>query len=111
MNPVIERLLKLVDECELNEKQLLRKLDISNASTITDWRTGKSQSPSIKNVIKFAKFFNVSTDYLLLGENTLTKLTEAENEWLNMYQQLSVNERKECVAFMKGYIAKGDFIE
>lgn len=88
MDTVIERILSLVEKCELNEKQILQKLEISNSSTISDWRNGKSKSPSIKNVIKFANFFGVSTDYLLTGSINSDTITKEEQEWLDLYRQL-----------------------
>lgn len=105
MDTVINRILSLVDKSELNEKQILQKLDISNSSTITDWRTGKSKSPSIKNVIKFADFFGVSTDYLLTGKINSDSITDEEREWLHLYNQLSDHNKIECSGFIKGYIA------
>lgn len=107
MNPVVERILYLVDKCELNEKQILNELDISNASTITDWRTGKSQSPSIKNIIKFAQFFNVSTDYLLTGKANYDNISEDEQSWLSLYKELSLCNseiQNECIGYIKGCI-------
>lgn len=110
MDAVIERILSLVDKSELNEKQILQKLDISNSSTITDWKKGKSKSPSIKNVIKFADFFGVSTDFLLTGKINSDSITEKEKEWLSLYQDLSLCEpsvQAECIGFVKGYIERG----
>lgn len=108
MEKVIDRILNLIDKCELNEKQILQELEISNSSTITDWRTGKSKSPSTKNIIKFANFFGVSTDYLLTGTINSDIITEEEKEWLDLYKQLSQidsHSKDECIGFVKGYIA------
>ncbi len=110
MDAVIERILNLIDKSEFNETQILKKLEISNSSTITDWRKGKSKSPSIKNVIKFANFFDVSTDYLLTGNVNFDNITEEEKEWLNLYKQLSQTDshiKDECIGFVKGYIERG----
>lgn len=110
MDSVISRILTLIDKSDLNEKQILTKLDISNSSTITDWRTGKSKSPSVKNVIKFADFFGVSTDFLLTGKINSDSITEDEKEWLALYNELSLCEpaiQNECIGFVKGYIERG----
>lgn len=111
MEAVIERILNLIDKSELNETQILKKLEISNSSTITDWRKGKSKSPSIKNVIKFANFFGVSTDYLLTGNINFDVISKEEQEWLDLYKQLSQtadsHTKDECIGFVKGYIERG----
>lgn len=38
-----------------------------NTSTLTQWKKGL-QKPSVDAIIKIAKHFGVTTDYLLLGE-------------------------------------------
>ena len=42
----------------------LAKIIASTQDTISLWELGKSY-PDVTNLIKLAKFFNVSTDYLL----------------------------------------------
>lgn len=116
MDPVIARILNLVDNSGITEKQILKELDISNASTITDWRTERSKTPSMKNIIKFANYFKVSTDFLLTGEEKHSELSGEEQEWLNLYRKLPSDSaiKSECIGFVKGYIVgkiplKGDF--
>lgn len=68
MDDTICRILALIKDNGLNDKQVLKELDVSTSSTlITDWRTGRSKSPQIKHIKKLAELFNVSTDYLLFG--------------------------------------------
>lgn len=111
LDPIIERILNLIDKSGLKDKQVLKKLEISNSSTITDWRSGKSKSPSAQNIIKFASFFKVSTDYLLTGKENFDNISEDEIEWLNLYKQLSQGDQQakdECIGFVKGYIKRGE---
>lgn len=107
LDSVIERILELVDKSGLKDKEILKKMDISNSSMISDWRTGRSKSPTIQNIVKFASFFNVSTDYLLTGQKKYDYLSQKELEWLELYKQLSLADesvRNECIGFVKGYI-------
>ncbi len=111
MDPIIKRILNLIDQSGLKDNQVLKKLEISNSSTITDWRSGKSKSPSAQNIIKFAAFFNVSTDYLLTGKEKFDNISEDEIEWLDLYKQLSQGDsqaKAECIGFVKGYIKRGE---
>ena len=45
------------------QKQLAEKLNTTNSS-VCDWECGRSE-PDIATLKKIAKYFNVSTDYLL----------------------------------------------
>lgn len=111
LDPIIKRILNLIDQSGLKDNQVLKKLEISNSSTITDWRSGKSKSPSAQNIIKFAAFFNVSTDYLLTGKEKFDNISEDEIEWLDLYKQLSQGDsqaKAECIGFVKGYIKRGE---
>ena len=108
MDDTILRILSLIDNSGLTDKQILKELDLSSTSTlITDWRRGKSKSPTIKHILKIAYFFNVSTDYLLTGKENHKDLSKEEQEWLSLYDQLDSHDKIECAGFIKGYIAKG----
>lgn len=107
MEPVVMRLLSLIDNSGLKENQILKDLDISNGSMISDWRSERSKLPSIKNIIKFAKYFNVSTDYLLIGIENQSNSSSNELQWLDLFHELSEQEQKECYRMVKGYIEYG----
>lgn len=54
---------------ELRQEKSLRQVDLSltmsvSKTTICQWETSK-QEPSLEDLVKLARFFNVSTDYLL----------------------------------------------
>lgn len=57
------RLKELRKEKELTQLQLAKKLNVSKQN-ISDWENGKSET-SFEILINIAKFFGVSTDYLL----------------------------------------------
>ncbi len=58
-----EKLKELRQETGLTQTQLAKKVGISQAG-IAKWETG-DRSPDIEFVVILAKFFGVSTDYLL----------------------------------------------
>lgn len=58
-----QRLKSLRKEIGLSQEALAKKLNLDK-STIAKYETEKT-SPSIEMLIIFAKFFKVSTDYLL----------------------------------------------
>ncbi len=58
-----ERLKDLREEKGLNLKQLAKETGFAHSS-VCRWEMG-TQIPNIKTLVVFAKFFNVTTDYLL----------------------------------------------
>ena len=58
-----ERLKMLRTEKQIGQNFLAKELGISNSS-ISYWETGK-QEPSAQAIFKLAKYFNVSSDYIL----------------------------------------------
>ena len=62
-----EKLLELMEEKDLNAKQLSEKLGIPR-TTISSWKTMKKKV-SIDCLCILADFFGVTTDYLLGREN------------------------------------------
>ena len=63
MSTFSQRLRELRLEKGLSMKQLANKINTTDAA-ISNWENGINE-PKISYVISIAKFFNVSTDYLL----------------------------------------------
>ena len=63
MNKLAERLKYLREEEKLNQRELAKKLNVSQPA-IARWETNKT-IPNADMVIAIAKYFKVSTDYLL----------------------------------------------
>ncbi len=79
-----------------------------STGTVAKWKDGII--PNGETILKFAKHFNVSTDYLLTGKEKFKDLSKEEQEWLDLYVQLSSIDQSvkdECIGFVKGYIARG----
>lgn len=63
-----DRLKKLRSTKKLSTKDIAEKLNIEEELYL-DWEENKNY-PSFENIIKLSKFFNVSTDYLLIGKSS-----------------------------------------
>lgn len=70
----MERILKLITDANISDYSLEKTLGFTQG-TISNWRRNKNKI-STDAVIKLAKYFNVSTDYLLC-------LTDEEKPLLN----------------------------
>lgn len=86
----IPRLFKLIDERNITAKKLSEAISVSTGN-ISDWKSGRS-TPSSEKIVLIAKYFNVSTDYLLgLTEevwNNPKKLSDSELELLEKFNKL-----------------------
>lgn len=106
------KLIKLRKENSLSQAQLANKLGVGQA-TICQWEKGVSM-PSCECLCKLAIELEVSTDYLLgLTDNdakhfaTYRNTTNAQNQLLNLYKQLS-GSQKECVYnLIKEFVRNG----
>ena len=66
MSDLLERVYRLMNKHDIKPTQLAKQLGMST-STFTDWSKGKG-SPSLKAVMQFAEYFDVSLDYLVYGK-------------------------------------------
>lgn len=91
-------------ESNITAKYLTTELELSNSS-ITDWKKGKAK-PSTDAIIKIANFFEVSTDFLLTGKESVTNYNEEDQEWLSLIHQLPAEAQYEFRGEIKGYIKR-----
>lgn len=77
-----ERFTELCREYNVTVTSVLKELGLS-ASKNTQWSEGAS--PSVKNLIKIANYFNVSTDYLLGKDDIKKRPTPEDVERFNDY--------------------------
>lgn len=93
MQDIINRLLALIKQSGLEDKQILSEIGLSPKSTlIADWRRGKSTNPTSTTIIGFANFFHVSTDYILTGKINCDTISNDEKEWISLYRKLAAND-------------------
>lgn len=100
------RLKNLRHNAGLSQKEVAEDLNCSN-SCVSDWETGRRE-PSISDLIKLSKYFNVSVDYII--ENAIdedivneppSKLTEIEEELLSIFNLLSSEDQKKAIKILK----------
>lgn len=108
MSTINERIIhQLKNNKSLNQKGLAEYLG-RGTSTISQWLTQGRDIPS-DCIIPICEYLQVSIFWLLTGSDVnITDMTTEEKEWLNLYKDIPISERKECIGFIKGYIAHGD---
>ncbi len=116
MNKTTKRILLLKDKMGLNDHQLEINAGLKPAF-LQAWKNGKNNSkgeikeinPSVDSIIKLAKYFNVSTDYLLCltDDHTPPKTSNKEepNNFSLSAKLAQLLEDKDFVNFMKLYNA------
>lgn len=88
---MIERILELMSKKGITAKKLTEDIGISS-SAISEWKKGKAK-PTSEAIIKMAKYFNVTTDYILLGIDNNSDLSNEEKKLLEIFQKLSADDR------------------
>ncbi|WP_334077010.1 helix-turn-helix transcriptional regulator [Paenibacillus sanfengchensis] len=63
---IYDRIESLIKAGEMTKKQFCQDLNISTGN-LGDWKRGKS-TPSTNKLIEIAAYFNVSLDWLLIGQ-------------------------------------------
>lgn len=96
----IERILKLMQDNDVNAAQLTKEIPLTNG-LITQWKQGK-QKPSLDALNKISRYFGVTIDYLVNGEeyskpdmkNVLNTGTFNNNSTFINGNNLNINENK-----------------
>lgn len=103
-----ERLKTLRKEAGLTQIEVANQFNISQPA-YAQWETGKKR-PSAETLEKFAKFFEVSTDYLLGNTNNKNveeiDLSEVEILFRRTKQKMTEEEQKEFEDDLKRIIAE-----
>ncbi len=78
---IIDRIFLLKEERNLTNKQVEQGAGLASSS-LSQWKAGKGK-PSMDNIIKLSRFFDVTSDYLLcLSEDRKGKSALSEEEKL-----------------------------
>ena len=88
---------RLDKECKKNKTTvtgLLKTLGLST-NNVTRWKEGKSSSFDVIPLL--AEELKVSTDFLLLGKETIDDLSTTEKELLNSFRKLSTNDQQRII--------------
>ena len=87
-----ERIFKLIEKKGTTQYRVGKDLGISDG-LISDWKAGRS-SPTAERLVKLAKYFGVTTDYLLgVSDECTDKVCAAINK-------LDYNEQQEVLQHM-----------
>lgn len=88
---------RLDKECKKNNTTvtgLLKTLGLST-NNVTRWKEGKSSSFDVIPLL--AEELKVSTDFLLLGKETVDDLSPIEQELIDSFRKLSPNEQQRII--------------
>lgn len=91
---ISEKIQQLRKSRGLSQEQLAEKLDISRQA-VSKWESGTS-TPDIEKIVLMSELFEVSTDYLIKGEET-SKSNETVQQSVHLQSKLyiiDINKRK-----------------
>lgn len=108
MSDLLERIYQLMNKHDIKPTQLAKQLGMST-STFTDWGKGKG-SPSLKAVMQFAEYFDVSLDYLVYGKEhqnqNIVEISNPEDDaLLKSFHRLSPELRLKATSYIEGMLA------
>ena len=101
MVELTEKLIQLRKENNLKQKELASRIGIAY-TTYNAYET-KDITPPVDIIIKIAKYFNVSTDYLLGIDNELAS-NELDKELLSYTNQLNDLEKAKVIGYAKSRV-------
>lgn len=94
-----QRLQEIMKNNGITKFKLSKQLNVS-PSTVANWLNGES-SPNIERIRQIAEFFNVSTDFLLTGNDASGRQTPESNEsfeqleciLLDAFRKVSISDK------------------
>lgn len=96
---------KLRKDNKYSQKELGDYLGIG-VSTISMWESEKRE-PDYKHLMAIAELFHVSVDYILYGKVDDVKLSPMEQEALDLFRDLPVEQQYEIKGIIKGFLIRG----
>ncbi|MDP4121269.1 MAG: helix-turn-helix transcriptional regulator [Bacillota bacterium] len=105
---MIERILGLMEKKNIKANKLCRDLELSESS-ITDWKKGKAV-PSVKALEKIAKYFGVSLDWLIAGEESKQPLDDEDTEILLLFKRLNALGKSNLLGYANGILTNEKFL-
>ena len=92
---------KLLDMNGVKSADVARATGISNM-TFSDWKKGKS-TPKMDKIEKIAKYFGVTTDYIIGKKSEVPSLSMADEhfELIKLYSSLSEADQKAIMQIMR----------
>lgn len=99
---MINRILSLIDNSGMSDSAMCKELSIGNG-IIGKWRKGL-QKPSTDAIIKIAQYFQVSTDFILLGQTTSKTVSFDDQIWIDLIHRLPERKKLEFKSKIEGYL-------
>ena len=90
-------------EMGLSQKELADALSTTQRN-VCNWETGKYE-PDYKTLIKIAKFFDTTTDYLLGVENTaeIKDFSPLDKDLIAQIKRLSIDKKQALKILLKDF--------
>ena len=113
MNKFIRRLKELRQEKNINQAVVASAVNVSQ-SVVGDWENGVHE-PKASYITALAKYFNVSSDYLLglddqpghiIVEQKAPKPTKEVQELTDLISKLSPIDRAHATGYIRGLLKK-----
>lgn len=106
---MIKRILFLMEQNNIKANKLCRDLELSESS-VTDWKKGKAV-PSVKALEKIAKYFDVSLDWLITGEEGCQPLDQDDAEILKLFKRLNSVGKSNLIGYANGILTNEKFFK
>jgi transcriptional regulator with XRE-family HTH domain len=107
---IVERILHLIKIKNVVPAKMLSDLELS-PSAISEWKKGKAK-PSADAIIKIAKYFNVTTDYLFgLTEDPVPAAPTGEDKLQSQIRKLTPQKRAQAEQFIEFLKTQEEFSE
>lgn len=108
MSELLDRIDMLRERKGIKRTPLALQLGLPSSS-FTDWGNGKG-SPSLKAVMLFAEYFDVSLDYLVYGRehqngNVLEFSNPEDDALLEAFHRLPPDLRMKAVGYIEGMLS------
>ena len=97
-----EKLRILIEERDITQKGLAAHLNIA-PSTVSSY-VQNTREPDFKTLIEIAKYFGVTTDYLLGYKSSDSSTTAKEDDLLRVFCQLSPEQKDICIEQCKAFV-------
>lgn len=101
---IIDRIYELYDQKGKKPYELCNYLGITQ-STMSSWKT-RHKNPAADQLEPIAKFFGVSVEYLVTGNEPepIRYTTKQEDELLELFRALPESKRYEYIGDIKGFL-------
>ena len=97
-----ERLRILIEEKDITQKELAAQLNIA-PSTVSSY-VQNTREPDFTTLTEIAKYFGVTTDYLLGCKSADSDTSTSEDELLRVFRQLSPEQKDICIEQCKVFV-------